>query len=134
MTQHQGSSEKLRQFIDDFFEGKQNRFADEYGFSPSQVSTWLNPKVMKPDEKPKVPTHVEKIIDLHRETTKLSVELEAMRVGRVLAMKTGFAIVHFPDEAEPGSILCRGIPDLETANRVLTALRAAEAPHTPKES
>lgn len=130
MKQSLISSEKLRQFIDDFFDGKQKCLADEYGLSQSQVSTWLNPK----NEVPKVPVYIEKIIDLRREVRTLSAELEAMRVGRVLAMKSGYAVVYFPNEEAPGTILCRGIPDLETANRVVTALRTTEAPLTSKES
>ncbi len=130
MTQPPTRSEKLRQFIDDFFEGTQKRLADEYELSPSLVSTWLNAK----NEKSEVPAYMDKIIDLRREVRTLSAEIEAMRVGRVLAMKSGYAVVHFPNEAAPGAILCRGIPDLETANRILTSLWAAEAPHTSKES
>jgi DNA-binding transcriptional regulator YdaS (Cro superfamily) len=127
MTPAPTRQEKLRQFIDDFFDGKQKRLADEYGLSPSQVSTWLNAKSDIAD-------YMEKIIDLSRRAQTLSAELEAMRVGRVLKMKAGYAVVHFPDAAAPGTILCRGIPDIEAANRVLAALRAAEAPHSSKES
>jgi predicted transcriptional regulator len=127
MTQPPPKAEKLREFIHDFFDGKQKRLADEYGLSTSQVSTWVN-------EKSELPVHMDKIIDLRRQVRTLSDELEAMRVGRVLAMKSGYAIVQFPNEAASGTILCRDIPDLETAHRILKALQAAEAPHTSKEA
>lgn len=127
MAQPPTPSEKLRQLIDEFFDGKQKGFADEYQVSPSQVSTWLK-------EKPGVPVYIDKIVDHLREVRTLRAELEAMRTGRVLAMKSGYAIVHFPSDVEPGTILCRGISDLDTANRVLKAMRNAEAPHTSKES
>lgn len=128
MTQPPTSSEKLRQLIHDFFEGKQKHFADEYGVSPSQVSTWLKAKTgkLEGNEKPEVPIYIEKIVDQLREVHDLRAKLEAMRTGRVLEMKSGYAIVHFPSDVEPGAILCRGISDLDAANRVLTALRNAE--------
>lgn len=136
MTEPPTTAEKLRQLIDDFFEGTQKRFADEYGVSQSQVSAWLKAKTGKLEgsEKPEVPIYIDKIVDHLREVRTLTGELKAMRTGRVLAMESGYAIVHFPSDVEPGTILCRGISDLDTANRVLKALLTAEAPHTSKES
>ena len=130
MTQPSHRSEKLRQFIHEFFDGRQKRLSEEYGVSQSLISTWLSSK----NEKSDVPVYMDKIIDLHREISAYSTELEAMRVGRVLEMKTGFAIVQFANETAPGTILCCGIPDLETANRVLAALRANETAYNSEES
>lgn len=130
MTPPSDRSENLREFIDEFFKRKQKLLADEYGLSPSQVSTWLHPK----SEKSEVPVYMEKIIDLKREVKTLRSEIEAVRVGRVLGMKSGYSVVHFPDDTAPGAILCRGIPDLETATRIMNALQADEAAHTSKES
>ena len=130
MTQSPTSSEKLRQFIDDFYDGKQKHLAVAYDLSPSLVSTWINPK----NEKSEVPVYMERIIDLNRQVQTLTSEIEAVRVGRVLGMESGYSVVHFPDDTAPGAILCRGIPDLETANRIMNALRADEAAHTSKES
>ena len=135
MTEPPTTAAKLRQLIDDFFEGKQKRFADEYGVSPSQVSTWLKAKTERPEgsEKPEVPIYIDKIVDHLRELHALRDELQAMRTGRVLALKSGYAIVHFPSDVEPGAILCRGISDLDTANHVLDALRLAERSHGAEE-
>ena len=130
MTPPSDRSKELSEFINEFFKGKQKGLADEYGLSPSQVSTWVN----STNEKPEVPVYMEKIIDLKREVKTLRSEIEAVRVGRVLGMKSGYSVVHFPDDTAPGAILCRGIPDLETATRIMNALQADEAAHTSKES
>lgn len=128
MTHPPAKAEKLRQFIDDFFDGKQKHLAAEYELSPSQVSTWVNPK----NEKSEVPVYMDKIIDLTHQIQALSSEIEAMRLGRVVKMKAGYAVAHFPDATSPGIVLCRGILDLETAKRLADALRQGpkEAQHS----
>lgn len=119
MTQQTTRPEKLRQFIDDFFDGKQKRLAEAYELSPSLVSTWINPK----NEKSEVPGYMDQIIDLKRQVQRLSAEIKSMRMGRVMEMKSGYAVVHFPDAAAPGAILCRGISDIETAKNLADALQ-----------
>lgn len=130
MTDLPARPEKLRQFVDDFFDGKQKHLADEYGLSQSQVSAWLSPK----NEKSEVPVYMEQIIDLTRKAQQLSVELQAMRVGSVVKMKCGYAIVHFPDGESPGAVLCRGIPDLETAKNLEEALHQGQDGTTKSKS
>lgn len=122
MTDLPARPEKLRQFVDDFFDGKQKQLADEYDLSQSQVSAWLSLK----NEKSEVPVYMEQIIDLTRKAQQLSMELQAIRVGSVVKMKCGYAIVHFPDAESPGDVLCRGIPDLKTAKNLEKALHQGQ--------
>lgn len=111
-------ADKLRQFINDCYDGKQKDLAEAFKLSPSLVSTWLSEK----NEKSEVPFYMDQIMDLTREVQQLSSEIQRMRVGSIIKMKASYAIVHFPDTATHGAILCRGIPDLETADGLKSAL------------
>jgi hypothetical protein len=114
MTELPTRPEKLRKFVDDFFDGKQKHLAGAYELSPSQVSAWLSPK----NEKSEVPVYMERIIDLTRKVEQLSSEIQTMRAASVVKMKASYAIVQFPDMVSPGAVLCRGIADLETAKNL----------------
>lgn len=118
MSSSPPKAEKLRQFIDDCYKGKQKDLAEAFKLSPSLVSAWLSEK----NEKSEVPFYMDQIMDLTREVQQLSSEIQRMRVGSIVKMKANYAIVHFPDTATHGAVLCRGIPDLETANGLKFAL------------
>jgi predicted transcriptional regulator len=123
-------AEKLRAFIAEFYDGKQKRLADAYDVSASLVSGWLN----SDNEKAEVPVYMQKIIDLTRQVQDLSAELRQTQVGRAVQMKSGFAVVRFADRASPGTIVCEGIPDPETANHLIAGLlKLAETDSAPKE-
>lgn len=122
--------EKLRAFIDEFHDGKQKRLAEAYALSQSQVSGWLNTEKDRSD----APVYMDKIIDLTRQVAQLSSELADLKTGRVLQMKSCYAVVQFADRASPGVILCRGIPDLDAANTVVAGLLALKkADPTPEQ-
>jgi hypothetical protein len=118
MTPAMTRPEKLRAFIDEFFDGKQKRLAEEYEFSQSQVSSWLNPN----NDKSEVPVYMDRIIDLKIQVQKLQSQVDEMEAGRVVQMKSSYAVVQFSDSASPGVVLCRGIKDLEAASRMVKAL------------
>jgi transcriptional regulator with XRE-family HTH domain len=108
----------LQAFISEFFK-KQKEFADAYGLSESQVSGWLSEKVNVPS----IPAYISKLIDITRENKALSDEVHRLKAERIIELDPGYALVRFPDAEAPGTILCRGIPDLDTAKNLATALR-----------
>lgn len=110
-------ADRLRAFIDDFHDGKQKNLAEAYDVSPSVVSGWL-----KEEGASNVPAYMEKIIELTRQVAELSKELKQTKIGRAVQMKSGFAVVRFPDSKSPGVIVCKGVPDLDTANGIINGL------------
>ena len=123
-------TEDLREFLDDFHDGKQKNLADTYGLSPSVVSGWLNPE----GERGVIPRYMQGIMRLERQVAEISKELTQLRAGRVVQMKSGHAIVQFSDSTAPGTIVCKGIPDLETANSIAAGLlKVTDPAHSKKE-
>ena len=110
--------ERLRSFIEKFHDGKQKNLAEAYELSPSVVSGWLNPE----NDRASVPAYMEKIIEITKQVEELSTELNQTKVGRVVQTKSGFAVVRFADSSSPGTIVCKGVPDLETANSLTEGL------------
>jgi hypothetical protein len=108
---------ELLAFIRDNF-SKQKEFANEYGLSESQVSGWLSEK----SDAPPVPTYIPKLIDLTRKNKELSAEIQQLKAERIITLEPGYAVVRFSDAASPGTILCRGIPDIHTAKHLASAL------------
>lgn len=121
--------EELRSFLADFHDGKQKNLAEAYDLTPSVVSGWLKPE----NEGAGIPASMLEIIRLTRQVADLSKELAQARVGRVVQMKSGYAIVRFADSSAPGVVLCKGVADLETANGIVAGMTKLTDP-TPASS
>lgn len=120
MSTAKTGQDRLRAFIEDFHDGRQKSLAEAYGLSPSVVSGW-----MKDGGEKAIPTHMDKIIDLVRREDQLVKEVAALNAERIVELESGYAIVQFSDADTPGTVLCRGIADLEAAKELVAGLQGA---------